>query len=320
MRLDELFELKPGVAASKLDVMEEPFEGSVPLLRPSYSFLGTVAGHIAEASVAPEVVMPADTLFVSTDGEGSHTYSYVAPMRFVANSNVTVLLPRRAMSLAERLYYAKCITLNRPLFSYGRKPKGERLARIQVPDSAPEWVLSIQPLAQKSLSRTELEPVSTEGWGNFRYTDLFEIVRGQGPTQAEAKARPGTTPFVSASDSNNGISAFTSIAPTHAGGALTVATNGSVGETFFQPQPFLASSDVAVLTPKKRIPTEALFAIAALIRREGKLKYGYGRKWGLQRMSESAIKLPVTADGQPDFEPLVSLVERLPSYGLLYGG
>lgn len=37
------------------------------------------------------------------------------------------------MSIEEKLFYAKCITANRYLFSYGRKPKGNKLKSIKVP-------------------------------------------------------------------------------------------------------------------------------------------------------------------------------------------
>jgi hypothetical protein len=74
------------------------------------------------------------TLFVSTNGEGSHTYSYVSTERFVPNSDVSVLLPKVDMPLEVKMYYARCITANRYLFSYGRKPKGDKLKNIIVPN------------------------------------------------------------------------------------------------------------------------------------------------------------------------------------------
>ncbi len=37
------------------------------------------------------------------------------------------------MTLREKLFYAMCISRNRFKFSYGRKPKGEKLERIMLP-------------------------------------------------------------------------------------------------------------------------------------------------------------------------------------------
>ena len=44
------------------------------------------------------------------------------------------------MTLQEKLYYSIFITANRFKFSYGRKPKGDRLKDIFIPASPPEFV------------------------------------------------------------------------------------------------------------------------------------------------------------------------------------
>lgn len=51
---------------------------------------------------------------------------------------MTVLLPKREMTLKEKLFYAMCITHNRFKFSYGRKPKGQKLAEILLPSTITE--------------------------------------------------------------------------------------------------------------------------------------------------------------------------------------
>ena len=88
--------------------------------------------------VPQEKVFPKETLYVSTNGQGSHTYSYVSTTEFVPNSDVSVLIPKRSMTLREKLFYAMCITKNRYKFSYGRKPKGEKLENIMLPTTISE--------------------------------------------------------------------------------------------------------------------------------------------------------------------------------------
>ncbi len=44
------------------------------------------------------------------------------------------------MSLQEKIYYAIVISSNRFKFSYGRKPKGNRLTEIIVPMYPPKYV------------------------------------------------------------------------------------------------------------------------------------------------------------------------------------
>jgi hypothetical protein len=76
--------------------------------------------------------------------------------------------------------------------------------------------------------------------------------------------------------------------------------NGSVAEAFYQPEPFWASDDVNVFYP--RFPIDAVLAmfLCTIIRRE-KYRFNYGRKWNLERMNESEIRLPANADGAPDW-------------------
>lgn len=106
----------------------------IPFIRPSYKQSTSIDAYVNKNMVAAGEIFPAGTLYVSTDGQGSHTYSYVSVSEFVPNSNITVLIPKKPMTIREKLFYAMCISHNRYKFSYGRKPKGEKLEGILVPD------------------------------------------------------------------------------------------------------------------------------------------------------------------------------------------
>ncbi|HHA1756056.1 TPA: restriction endonuclease subunit S [Enterobacter kobei] len=131
--LGELFTVKNGIAATKIKEQEEKFPDSVLFVRPASTFSRTLRSYISSLSINQEDIYPPGTLFVSTNGEGSHTFSYVSTNSFVPNSDVSVLLPIHPMPIELKLYYSKCISANRYLFSYGRKPKGEKLKNIKLP-------------------------------------------------------------------------------------------------------------------------------------------------------------------------------------------
>jgi hypothetical protein len=225
------------------------------------------------------------------------------------------------MTRDELVFYCRAIQQNRFRYSAFGREANRTLRTLLVParNAIPAWVANRQStfldtLAKDGLAVPDTVPFDTKDWKPFKYTDLFDIVRGQGPSLADAKDNPGPVPYVTASDKNNGVSAWTSLEAKHPGECLSIAIDGSVGEVFFQPIPFCANTAVVALVPKQLISKAGLFFMAALIRREGKLKYGYGRKWGLGRMQSSEVRLPVNEDGMPDWGYMQTVVQALPSH------
>lgn len=143
IELHQLFSDISGVASSNIIRSTEQLSNNwIPYIRPSYRQETSIDAFVNKSLVPPEKIFPAGTIYVSTDGQGSHTYSYVSTFTFVPNSNVTVLIPKREMCIQEKLYYAQCITQNRYKYSYGRKPKGDRLRELLVPNHPPEYVMN----------------------------------------------------------------------------------------------------------------------------------------------------------------------------------
>lgn len=137
--LSSLFKPRNGIFSGGVKRLSyKKNENWIPYIRPSYKQSTSIDAYVNKNMFAPEEVFPAGTLYVSTDGQGSHTYSYVSVCDFVPNSNITVLIPNNNMTLREKLFYAMCISHNRFKFSYGRKPKGKRLMDILVPAAMPE--------------------------------------------------------------------------------------------------------------------------------------------------------------------------------------
>ena len=88
--------------------------------------------------------------------------------------------------------------------------------------------------------------------------------------------------------------------------------NGSVGEAFYQPEPFCASDDVNVLYPKDDWTLNrflGLFLVTVI--GVNKYRFSYGRKWTLEKMRETLIALPTTTGGEPDWEFMENYVKSL---------
>ncbi len=112
---------------------------------------------------------------------------------------------------------------------------------------------------------------------------------------------PGDINFIGATSTNNGLTARIGNSEClHPAGTITVTYNGSVGEAFYQTEPFWASDDVNVLYPKFVMTKQsALFFLAPLIKK-GK-GYGYSFKWTKEKMEQDSIVLPVNNKGKIDF-------------------
>ncbi|MBQ3480322.1 MAG: restriction endonuclease subunit S [Aeriscardovia sp.] len=141
---------------------------------------------------------------------------------------------------------------------------------------------------------------------------LFDIVKGKRLTKNAMK--PGNIPFISASAVGNGITAHIGNEENlHEGNKITVAYNGAVGSTFYQPDFFVASDDVNVLYPKFEMnERNALFIMAAI--KKTAVGYSYTHKWDKAAMEESDMLLPITSFGDPDFaymERYIRAIEKL---------
>ena len=113
----------------------------------------------------------------------------------------------------------------------------------------------------------------------------------------------GLRPFIGASDSNNGITAFVSNENASLGSeVLGVNYNGSVVETFYHPYECIFSDDVKRFSLKNHNGNRFiyLFLKSAILKQQPKYQYGY--KFNEARMQRQKLLLPATNDGNPDYE------------------
>ena len=122
----------------------------------------------------------------------------------------------------------------------------------------------------------------------------------------------GNNNFLGAIGSNNGVRQKISASKLWEPNCITVNYNGSVGETFYQAEPFWASDDVNILYAKDfwiMNKYNALFL--ATVIKANKYRFSYGRKWTLEKMKETIIKLPQNKDGMPDFDYMETYMKSL---------
>jgi len=146
--------------------------------------------------------------------------------------------------------------------------------------------------------------------GEYSLGKLFKFKKGKRLTKADMVT--GTVNFIGAISENNGVRQFIDVEPRYSPNCITVNYNGSVGEAFYQFEPFWASDDVNVLYADgwELNKYNAMFIITTI--KANRYKFSYGRKWTLEKMKESIIKLPKSSDGSPDWDFMESYIKSLP--------
>ena len=133
-------------------------------------------------------------------------------------------------------------------------------------------------------------------WKAFRLEDLFECTKGVYlPTDT---VQDGDIPFITAKAGNNGVNGFIGNGILFSGGRITIEKIRL--SAYYQTRGFYCSHDVSVIYNEHLNEYNAQF-IANIIMRNGS-KYSYGRQAQLNVVKREVIMLPVTDDGQPDYD------------------
>lgn len=139
-------------------------------------------------------------------------------------------------------------------------------------------------------------------WKEFDLCDIFSISAGIRLTRSDMME--GIRPFIGATDSNNGITAFVSNTNSSLdSNVLGVNYDGNgmvIG--FYHPYEAIFSDSVKRVKFKQHEGNKYvyLFLKAAILKQKSKYQYGY--KFSGERMNRQKIILPVTKDETPDFQ------------------
>lgn len=231
------------------------------------------------------------------------------------------------INLYSALFIITLLKQEKYKYSYGRAFKMQLISDtvLKLPatdEGKPDWdymksfikSLNHKPLATANQGGCASPTLGVESWKEFVIGDYFEVKKGKRLTSEDQTE--GSTLYIGAIDSNNGVANKIGQEPIHDGNTISLSYNGSVGEAFYQSEPFWATDDVNVLyfRPENGVSFNkyiALFVCAVL--RQEKYRYSYGRKWVLENMKSTVVKLP-EKDGHPDWAFMERYMKSLP-YG-----
>jgi len=303
MKVSELFTLHQGNSFELIN-MEIDRQSGINFVARTGENNGVAARIKAIETIAP---FPAG--YISVALGGSVLSSFVQYKPFYTSFHVMALEPQKEMRLEEKLFYCHCIKMNTYRYRYGRQAN-KTLKNIVLPE-LPNWLRSYT--VDYSRIKTEIKkrelPLNMSTWKKFKMDDIFIFHKGKRIIKEDMTQ--GNTNFIASIDSNNGIREKIDISPAHQGNCITVNYNGSVGEAFYQNVPFCASDDVNILLPKNWILNKYIGLFLVTVIRFNKYRFGYGRKWTLDKMKETIIALPSMSDNTPDWQYMENYIKAL---------
>lgn len=297
--------------------------GNIPLIS-SGSTNNGIVGYIDEKGDGKAQIFKANCITVDMF---CNAFYQNGDFYAVSHGRVNILCPKFKCNLQIGLFICSIIKKEQFKYSYGRAVYSSEIARMIIklpsaPDNEPDWnymeqyikSLNHKPIATANRGGYGSHTLGVETWKDFCLGDYFEIKKGKRLTSDEQTE--GSTPYIGAIDSNNGIANYIGQDAIHAGNTISLSYNGSVGEAFYQPKPFWATDDVNILYFREENGAVfnkyiALFVCAVL--RQEKYRYSYGRKWVLESMKSTVIKLPEKS-GKPNWSYMEDYMKSLP-YG-----
>ena len=147
-------------------------------------------------------------------------------------------------------------------------------------------------------------------WKAFLIGDVFVITPGKRLRKEDMTE--GYKPFIGASDSNNGVTAFVSNSnASEDSNVLGVNYDGSIAESFYHPYTCLFSDSVKRFKIKGREGNKYIYEFVKTMIRQQKVKYTYGYKFNEQRMKRQMIMLPINDEGNPDWEFMTHYMQAI---------
>lgn len=258
---------------------------------------------------------------------------YYQDRAFICGDHI-VILRSKYFNRYTGLFITTLLNKERYRYNYGRAFTMNNISstKLKLPittDGTPDWkymenfikesiIPQLPPKAKKvwlkkyetdSLNNSETQ-FNTNEWHWFTLKELFEIKKGKRLTKEDMTV--GNIRYIGAIDSNNGLSALIgNNIHLHKGNTITVSYNGSIGYAFYQDKEFWATDDVNVLYPKFALNQYIALFMCTLIEKE-QYRFCYGRKWDLEIMENSRLKLPVTNAGTPDWQFMEDYIKSLP--------
>ena len=159
-----------------------------------------------------------------------------------------------------------------------------------------------------------MNSIETTSWRTFPLVDVFEMSNTKSIVQRDIIPDSGTTPYVTASEKNNGVLTYISCPPEWLDNGGCIIIGGKTLTFTYQEQDFCSndSHNIALYVKGEKQVSECvhLFLIAAL-RASLRQKYSWSDSISMKRIVNDEMKLPASSDGKPDWDYMDSYMQDI---------
>ena len=278
----------------------------------------TAANNGVVARVSPvEGIVPNPSHTLSLAGGGSVLSCFYQDEPYYSGRDLFVLSPKVEMSKNEMILYSYIISTNKYKYNYGRQAN-KTYQDLMLPE-----LHEIKLIVETSLNAdykfnqqalmSSVNSLNLANWDWFVVEDLFNYFE-RGKVHSQYSLPSGDDYFyVGAKKDSQGVMSKCGYDEglVSKGNCVIFICNGegSVGYSNYMDRDFLASGDLILGYGDKINKYTGLF-LSTILDRE-RPKYSFGRKYG-KYVKQTAIMLPSTEDGKPDWEFMENYIKSLP--------
>ncbi len=249
---------------------------------------------------------------------------------FITGDHMVVVRADSWLNEHTALYVVAILTKEQYKYSYGRAYLMDRIKDtiIKLPvdsDSNPNWKfiesymksLHHKPLTTKN-KKGQAPDLNVSGWKEFKVGDLFDLQPTKGVVTDDL-IEGNDVPYMAAKHNSNGIEMICSsegVEDWISSGNCIVFINlgaGSAGYANYIKEDFIGMSGKTTCGYNPNLNEYNGLFVATCLCQE-RPKYSFGRSWTGDRLKDTIIKLPVTLDGEPDWQFMEDYIKSLP-YG-----
>lgn len=265
-------------------------------------------------------VWDANTITVDMFGKAFYQNG---PYHCVSHGRVNILVSKFDLTENIGLFLCSVIEQVSVKYQFDNMCTGEKLSNdvIKLPatsDGQPDWdymesyMKAVMEESEKSLENLKgaddtKHLIDVSGWNEFRVGDLFDIH----PTKAykltnKQLLNEGTNPVIANSAYNNGIGGYSTQEPTENGNMVTFSDTVDANTIFYQEDAFVGYPHVQGMYPIKYQSKWNRYTyqfFVSVFRGTAIVKgFDYGNKFRRDIAVELEVKLPIDANGEPDWQ------------------